>query len=133
MNGVICLLVLCFRILGESMVLSKLPFKIVALGLFVAMTIPGSAAIFYTLPCQPMPPACHEHSHPLPDQKTHSHECCMTGQAPALPTFMARLDFSYFSIGRVAVQRPLAADLAQPPVVIADRFETPPGISPLRI
>jgi hypothetical protein len=114
---------------------SKPPFQIVAVALFAVMVLPSSAAILYgySSPCQPMPPACRAHNHPLPAEKTRTHECCVTGQAPALPTVLTRLDCSYCFTPVVPEQLSLAIDLREPMVVLPYRSETPPGTSPLRI
>jgi hypothetical protein len=113
-------------------VLLKLLSKIAAFVLFGVLTISAGVAMPY-LPCQPTPPACHEHNHPEPAQKTPDHECCVTARTPALPMHFTRLDTSCRSVAMVRVQPAFALRSLEQIPVSSYRSETPPGISQLRI
>ncbi len=115
---------------------SKVQSKIATFALLAAFAISAvsaSAQIVYPSPCQPMPPACHEHSHPLPAQKTGSHECCVASRAPALPVHFARIDPFCRPIAIVRIQPAFAADSRERMGVRPYRSEAPPDLSPLRI
>jgi hypothetical protein len=107
-------------------------FAVLVLGWLAFFSTQGS---IQASPAKPAPVSgCHEHeqqppSLPSPD----SHGCCVIGHSPALPTYASViLDSSNLAI---------SIDLAPAPVrekaplifLAANRVETPPSTSPLRV